>query len=130
MKRDELRPRQRAEPIPLVVVNDTDIERVLFVGHHVEVLAPLLAPAIAGAALAGASVGRFRLLRLLALGKALYLVEELARRIPGRVRSISWMDNGEQLAFKQEGGEVTVSLTPFPYGTSYPVRVAEMKFEQ
>ncbi|MBR6934464.1 MAG: alpha-L-fucosidase [Clostridia bacterium] len=51
-------------------------------------------------------------------------------RIPGRVRSVSWMDNGEQLAFKQEGGEVTVSLTPFPYGTSYPVRVAEMKFEQ
>ena len=50
-------------------------------------------------------------------------------RIPGRISSVSWMDNGEALAFSQDGGSVTVSLTPFPYGTSYPVRVAEIKFE-
>jgi alpha-L-fucosidase len=49
-------------------------------------------------------------------------------RIPGKVASIRWMD-GKEAAFEQRGNELAVELTPFPYGTSFPVRVAEVVFE-
>ncbi len=49
-------------------------------------------------------------------------------RVPLPVGSIRWMDNGEELHFEQSGGSVNVALTPFPYGRSYCVRVAEVKF--
>ncbi|MBO4327475.1 MAG: alpha-L-fucosidase [Clostridia bacterium] len=50
-------------------------------------------------------------------------------RIPFRVRSVRWMDNGESLSFRQDGDILNISFTSFPYGTSYPVRVAEIGTE-
>ncbi len=46
--------------------------------------------------------------------------------IPGTVRSVRWTDNGEDLSFTQEDETLSVSCTPFPYGTNLVVRVAEV----
>ena len=51
-------------------------------------------------------------------------------RLPGRIKSVSWMDNGELLQFEQHGDKADITLTPMPYGYSYPVRVAELHMEQ
>ena len=45
------------------------------------------------------------------------------------VGSIKWMDNGEELAFKQQNGLLSVRPTGYIYGTSYCVRVAEVKLK-
>ncbi len=45
------------------------------------------------------------------------------------VKSIRWMDNGEELLFTQEGEVLTANLTGFPYGQSLCVRVAEVKIQ-
>lgn len=45
------------------------------------------------------------------------------------VSSITWMDNGEELTFAQNGDKLTVDFTPFHYGTSLCVRVAEIKLK-
>ncbi len=45
------------------------------------------------------------------------------------VGSIKWMDNGEKLAFKQQNGLLSVRPTGYIYGTSYCVRVAEVKLK-
>ncbi len=45
-----------------------------------------------------------------------------------RVKSIQWMDNGEQLQFRQEEDRLSAHFTGFIYGTSYCVRVAEVTF--
>ena len=46
----------------------------------------------------------------------------------GKVSSARWMDNGEELKFKQDegGGELTVEATGYPYGTNTVVRVVEL----
>lgn len=41
------------------------------------------------------------------------------------VKSVKWMDNGENLDFAQNGAMLTVNATGFPYGMSTCVRVAE-----
>ena len=46
--------------------------------------------------------------------------------LPEKVRSITWMDNGEALEFQQEGGCVTIHTTPFTYGRALVVRVAKI----
>ena len=51
-------------------------------------------------------------------------------RIPGRVASISWMDDSQPLSFEQHGDVLNVTLTPMPYGVSYPVRVAQLRIEE
>ena len=38
---------------------------------------------------------------------------------------IEWMDNKEELDFSNNGGTLSVNLTPYPYGTNYCVRVAK-----
>ena len=43
------------------------------------------------------------------------------------VKSVKWMDNGENLDFAQNGDMLTVNATGFPYGMSTCVRVAEAK---
>lgn len=43
------------------------------------------------------------------------------------IDSIKWMDNGKDLDFSLENGILTVHCTNFSYGTSYCVRVAEIK---
>jgi len=41
------------------------------------------------------------------------------------IKSIKWMDDGEELSFVQVGDMLSVKLTGQPYGASYCVRVAE-----
>jgi len=43
------------------------------------------------------------------------------------IKSVCWLDNGEELDFCQENGEVTITTKPFPYGESYIVRILEIK---
>ena len=43
------------------------------------------------------------------------------------IDSIKWMDNGKDLDFSLENGILTVHCINFSYGTSYCVRVAEIK---
>lgn len=45
--------------------------------------------------------------------------------IKDTVKSIRWMDNGEELEFMQSNGKLCVHLTGMPYGTSFCVRVAK-----
>ncbi len=42
-----------------------------------------------------------------------------------KVARVRWTDNGEELSFTQNGGEITVDCTGYPYGTDLVVRVAE-----
>ena len=45
------------------------------------------------------------------------------------VKSIKWMDNGEELAFDQNEGRLTVDFTGYKYGYNYCVRVAVAELE-
>lgn len=45
--------------------------------------------------------------------------------IADKIKSIRWMDNGEELEFMQSNGKLCVYLTGMPYGTSFCVRVAK-----
>ncbi len=48
-----------------------------------------------------------------------------------KIKSIKWMDNGEQLNFVQNGdGDFTFAATKFPYGVNLVVRVAEAEIEE
>ena len=47
-----------------------------------------------------------------------------------KVKDIHWMDNDEALAYHQEGTDLTVNFTSFPYGTHYIVRVAKGTIEE
>ena len=49
--------------------------------------------------------------------------------VEGKIKSIRWTDNGEALAFTQEGGRVTVNCTGYPYGKNLVVRTAEAELE-
>ncbi len=49
--------------------------------------------------------------------------------VPGKIKSIRWTDNGESLAFTQEGDRITVNCTGYPYGTNLVVRTAEAEME-
>ena len=49
--------------------------------------------------------------------------------VADRIRSIRWMDNGEELSFVQGEGMLCVNLTGFPYGSSFGVRVAKAEIE-
>ena len=42
-----------------------------------------------------------------------------------KVSRVRWTDNGEELAFTQNAGEITVDCTGYPYGTDLVVRIAE-----
>ena len=46
-----------------------------------------------------------------------------------KVKKISWLDNGKELAFEQNGDEITVDCTGYPYGTDLVVRIAKADIE-
>ena len=46
-----------------------------------------------------------------------------------KIRRITWLDNGEELAFTQSGSMTTIGTTPFPYGTDLVIRVAKIETE-
>lgn len=48
--------------------------------------------------------------------------------IQRKIKRISWMDNGEELLFSQENGEVQITATQFFYGTHLIVRVARIEY--
>lgn len=43
------------------------------------------------------------------------------------VKSIHWLDNGEEVQFEQENGKVSVHTVPYTYGRSLVVRVAKIE---
>lgn len=54
--------------------------------------------------------------------------EKAFRGIKGDIKSIQWLDDGEELSFRKEGDALIVNCTGYPYGTSYVVRVAKVTF--
>ena len=62
---------------------------------------------------------------------ALYTTAEYDSRfaLPEKIRSVTWMDNGETVEFSQENGSVLVKTVPFRYGRSLVVRVAKITVE-
>lgn len=46
------------------------------------------------------------------------------------IENVEWMDNGEVLAFDQNGDKFSLFATGFPYGWSTCVRVAKAKIRQ
>ena len=47
----------------------------------------------------------------------------------GKVKDVEWMDNGEKLNFTQDGENLIVACTGYPYGTNYCVRVAKLNLD-
>ena len=55
--------------------------------------------------------------------------EKVFSNLPGKVKSVRWVDNDEQLEFRQEDGEFVVNCTSYEYGCNFVVRVAEAELE-
>ena len=49
---------------------------------------------------------------------------------PETIRSVTWMDNGESVNFRQEGEEAVIQTVPFIYGRSLVVRVAKIETQE
>ena len=47
-------------------------------------------------------------------------------KLEDEIERAIWMDNGAEVFFKQEGGDVTVTTVPFTYGRNLVVRVAKI----
>lgn len=52
-----------------------------------------------------------------------------AFELPDTVKSITWMDTNEEVAFTQEGNKVSVQTVPFCYGRDTVIRVAKIVCE-
>ena len=50
-------------------------------------------------------------------------------RLKEKISKATWMDNGAEIAFTQEGEQVTVTTEPFTYGRNLVVRVAKILCE-
>ena len=50
-------------------------------------------------------------------------------KLADKIQSVKWMDNGEEVAFKQDGEDVTITTVPFTYGRNLVVRVAKIVCE-
>lgn len=50
--------------------------------------------------------------------------ERIWQGVEGEVRRVTWLDSGEELAFRQDGPRLTVQVTGFPPGTNTVVRIA------
>ena len=46
--------------------------------------------------------------------------------LPGQIVSAVWMDNGEAVAFDQEGSRTILYTVPYRYGRNLVVRVAKI----
>ena len=55
--------------------------------------------------------------------------EKLFSGVLDKIKSIKWIDNGEQLVFTQNGDALTLGATGFAYGRNLVVRVAEAEIE-
>lgn len=55
------------------------------------------------------------------------MVQVLLQNFPQPIRRISWMENGEELHFVQDGGTVNIDCTQYEYGRNYVVRVAKIE---
>jgi alpha-L-fucosidase len=55
--------------------------------------------------------------------------DKLFTGVKGNVKSVRWVDNGEELTFTQDGEAVTIDCTAYPYGTDLVVRIAEAEME-
>ena len=51
--------------------------------------------------------------------------EKLFTGVEDKISSVRWIDNGKELAFKQDGTSLTIDCDGYPYGTNLVVRVAE-----
>lgn len=60
-----------------------------------------------------------------AIAKNMELKEEFV--FPEQIKSVCWMDSGEELNFVQNGENVTITTKPYMYGESYVVRIVEIK---
>jgi alpha-L-fucosidase len=45
------------------------------------------------------------------------------------VKSIHWLDSGEELKFVQEGSKIHLNATGFPYGRDLIVRIARIEWK-
>ena len=50
-------------------------------------------------------------------------------KVKDKIKSVHWMDNGEELSFVQKDTMLCVNLTGYQYGESYCVRVAKAEIE-
>ncbi len=46
-----------------------------------------------------------------------------------KIKSITWLDNGDPVAFEQDGDKVVVKTVPYTYGRQLVVRVAKIEVE-
>ena len=62
---------------------------------------------------------------------AMYVTQEYDSKFPftQKIRSVTWMDNGESVEFRQEQGSAIIQTVPFIYGRSLVVRVAKITVE-
>ena len=47
-----------------------------------------------------------------------------------KIKSITWLDNGDPVEFEQNGDRVTVKTVPYTYGRQLVVRVARIETEE
>ena len=47
-------------------------------------------------------------------------------KLKDKIQSVKWLDNGENVAYKQDGDNVTITTAPFSYGRNLVVRVAKI----
>ena len=52
------------------------------------------------------------------------------KNVKGKVKSVKWTDNDEELRFVQNDDNLWVNATGYPYGCNYIVRVAEVEFDK
>lgn len=50
------------------------------------------------------------------------------KNLPKEVKSVKWTDSGDSLEFVQNGSNLWVNATGYPYGCNFIVRVAEVQF--
>ncbi len=51
------------------------------------------------------------------------------KNVPDKIKSVKWMDNGQNLNFTQNNGLLAIDFKELKYGISYGVRVAEAEIE-
>ncbi len=50
--------------------------------------------------------------------------------IPEKIVKATWLDNGKEVKFEQNGDEVNLYTVPFAYGTNMIIRVAKLEIEK
>jgi len=50
-------------------------------------------------------------------------------KLDKKIKKITWLDNGEEVGFEQNGNDVVVKTVPYTYGRHLVVRVAKIETE-